>query len=384
MSKKSIAIILILIGFVLALFYISSSFTTKPTNWEQKYGASNKNPFGYYVLYQELKTITNAKSINEITSLNEISKLNPKNDVVFFIEENINYQHNIYDSIKPFVNKGGIAFLSETSSNNHQTNQFKTNDSIIQKINQFRFNSNYNKYTNTAKYFTKSNQKQTIANVTTQLKTKANYLKVNDKKGIYYIHADPNLFTNLYLLTPNGYRYAKEVFKPFHEKNIYWINPSKYYANSDNASPLSFILSQPELRTAWYLILICLILFLIFKSKREQKIIKIIEPEQNLSLEFANVIASMYYESGKPIDIIKKKIDYFFYTIRKQYNLTTENIFDEHFIYVIAQKAQITTQEATEFITQLHTLHNNQNATLKDVTKTYNIINDYKTKAQIT
>ena len=91
----------------------------------------------------------------------------------------------------------------------------------------------------------------------------------------------------------------------------------------------------------------------------------------------------MYYENGKPNDIIKKKIDYFFYTIRKQFNSVTENIFDEQFIYILAQKAQITTEETKHILNELQQLYNKKNASKTDVIKTYHIIENYKNKAQI-
>ncbi len=185
------------------------------------------------------------------------------------------------------------------------------------------------------------------------------------------------------MLQPEGYGYAKEVLKPLNGKNIYWINPNTTYYSPENKSALSFILSQPELKTAWYILLAALFLCYIFQSKRQQKRIAIKEQEKNLSLEYANVIASMYYESGQPTDIITKKIDYFFHDIRKKYSITTDNIFDEHFLFILAQKAQITTEEAKEFITELDQLYHRKNATLKDVKHTYQLLENYKKKAQL-
>ena len=383
MNKKTIITISIVLGFIIAFFYIASSFIPQKTNWKKDFGIHNKSPFGFYVLYKELKTISNAKSSNEIISLDQIRELDPTKDVIFYLNEDNYYQDNIYDSIQIFINKGGSAFLAETSNQQNPLKNIDSKGTITQSINHFSFNSNYNKFTNSANHFTKTDKNDALAYVSVLGKKYANYIKVKEEKGFYYEHADPILFTNLYLLSPDGYQYTKEVFKPFYGKNIYWINPSKSYANNENSSPLSYILSQPELRNAWYLLLICMFLYLIFKSKREQKIIPIILPEQNLSLDFANVIASMYYESGKPNDIIKKKIDYFFYTLRKQFNIATDNVNDEYFIFIIAQKAQISNEEALQLITQLQALYQHKNATLKDVTKTYQIINDYKKKAQI-
>lgn len=384
MNKKIIIILLLAFGLFIGLIFIINSFVPQKTDWETKYGVENKSPFGFYILYKELKTITNSKSVHEIKAIEEITKLNPKEDVILFINENNPYfdRKIINDSIQKFIAKGGTAFISNTSYQ-LEILHVETQDSILQKINQFQFNSNYNKYTNEAKYYSKAERNKSLATVTFTNETKTNYILINENIGKIYEHANPDLFTNLYLLSPKGYQYSKEVFKPFHRKNIYWINPNKPYNVNNENSPLSFILSQPELRSAWYIILACLFLFLLFKSKREQKQIPVIIPEQNLSLEFANVIASMYYENGKPNDIIKKKIDYFFYTIRKQFNSIAENIFDEQFIYTLAQKAQITEEETKQILTELQQLYNKKNASSNDVIKTYHIIENYKKKAQI-
>lgn len=384
MNKKIIIILSLIFGAFISVIFILSSLAPKKTDWETKYGVENKAPFGFYILYKELKTITNAKSVHEIKAIDEISEFNPKEDAIFFINENNIYfdRKIINDSIQKFIAKGGTAFISNLSYQ-LEILHVETQDSILQKINQFQFNSNYNQYTNEANYYSKVEKNKSLATVTFTNDTKTNYILIKENKGKIYEHANPDLFTNLYLLSPKGYQYSKEVFKPFHGKNIYWINPNKPYQTSNENSPLSFILSQPELRFAWYLILICLFTYLLFKSKREQKQIPILVPEQNLSLEFANVIASMYYENGKPNDIIKKKIDYFFYTIRKQFNSATENIFDEQFIYILAQKAQITTEETKQILTELQQLYNKKNASKDDVIKTYHIIENYKKKAQI-
>ena len=384
MNKKIIIILLIIFGTFVSLLFILSSLAPRKTDWDTKYGIKNKAPFGFYILYKELKTITKAKSVHEIKAIEEITKLNPKEDIIFFINENNIYfdRKIINDSIQKFIAKGGTAFISNTSYQ-PEILHVTTQDSILQNINQFQFNSNYNQYTNEAKYYSEAERNESLATVTFTHETKTNYILIKENNGKIYEHANPDLYTNLYLLSPKGYQYSKEVFKPFQGKNIYWINPNQpYHVNNEN-SPLSFVLSQPELRFAWYLLLICLFAYLIFKSKREQKQIPLLIPEENLSLEFANVIASMYYENGKPNDIIKKKIDYFFYTIRKQFNSVTENIFDEQFIYILAQKAQITTEETKHILNELQQLYNKKNASKTDVIKTYHIIENYKNKAQI-
>ena len=52
-------------------------------------------------------------------------------------------------------------------------------------------------------------------------------------------------------------------------------------------------MSQPALRITWRLMLLGLLLYLIFKGKREQRIIPIIKKPENTTVEFAQSISSV-------------------------------------------------------------------------------------------
>lgn len=374
--KIFIGIFVILIGSLILLAFLS----TPKTNWDSKFKKESKTPFGFYILYQELQELTGAKKVIEIKDLDELGKLNPKTDAIFYINTNNSSSYTVIDQINNLNKNEFKIFYADiqnyTSKNIEESTKTKINTSELEVY--------QNRYTNEAKYFKNLKNLETVGTVIIRDSIYANYIIEKNNKMAEYTHADPILFSNFYLLKPDGYAYAKESFKPFNGKNVYWINPDRTYSTNDNnSSPLSFILSQPELKAAWFVILAAMFLYMIFKSKREQKLIPIVNPEKNLSLEYANVIASMYYESGKPQDIIKKKIDYFYYTLRKQFNIATDNVFDDHFIYVLAQKAQISEAEVKEFITELDDLYQNPKTLLKDVNRTYHIIENYKKKAHI-
>lgn len=390
MSKKIITILVISGCSILGLLILIGIFAPKKTDWENN-EFNSKDPFGYYILQKELKQITNANSVNILSSLDEINSYNSKDIVIIRLQNNFDYQRELEDKMKLFLDNGGtiLRISPENKYLKKERLSAKENEIILQNdlINNSNFNSNKNKYTNNANGFiNKRNLPITIlSQVTNENDTLISFYKEKKGRGTLYQHSEPKLFSNFYLLEPDGYQNLKNILKPFTGKDILILDPNKDYIQPEenSTSALSFVLSQPELRTAWYILLISIFLFLIFKSKREQKIIPIIKPEQNLSLEFANVIASMYYESGKPNDIIKKQIDYFFYSLRKQFNVITEDIFDKHFIYILSQKAQITEEETLSIITELNTLYNKHKSSLKDVEKTYQLINNYKKKAQI-
>lgn len=380
MRKKQLFVLVAIVALIIGLLITASVFSKTKTDWNKKFGKENKSPFGFYILYNELKQLTQANKVSEIKTLEELKNLDPKTDIIFFINENPNQSTVIVDEINKLYKKPFTIFYAEEN----QFNTLQTSEKpIIVRIKEFSTNTNYNSYTNKASFNHTIPTHKALGTVSINDSTYTNYYLNINGKMLEYTHFDPILFSNFYILKENGYLYTKEVFKPLKGKNIYWINPNRTYTQPKSSSALSFILSQPELKTAWYILVFALLLYLIFKSKREQQYIPVVEPEKNLSLDFANVIASMYYESGKPHDIITKKIDYFYHTIRKEFNLSTENIFDENFVFVLAQKAQITTEETVGILTELKNLYENKKTVLKDVHRTHEIIENYKNKAHI-
>ena len=85
-------------------------------------------------------------------------------------------------------------------------------------------------------------------------------------------------------------------------------------------------MSQPALRITWRLMLLGLLLYLIFKGKREQRIIPIIKKPENTTVEFAQSISSLYFQDGNSVDLVRKKITYFLDHIRNTYNIDTQEI----------------------------------------------------------
>ncbi len=98
------------------------------------------------------------------------------------------------------------------------------------------------------------------------------------------------------------------------------------------------MLSNPPLRIALYIILGGLLLFMIFRAKRTQRIIPVIKPPVNSSLEFLNTLSNLYYKKRDFHTIVEKRHAYFLDYIRKHYYMSTENI-DNEFINVLSAKS---------------------------------------------
>ena len=77
---------------------------------------------------------------------------------------------------------------------------------------------------------------------------------------------------------------------------------------------------------AWRLMIFGFLLYLLFKGKRQQRIIPVIEKPKNTTVEFAKSISSLYYQERDATDMVQKKITYFLDQVRQRYYLDTQQI----------------------------------------------------------
>ena len=101
---------------------------------------------------------------------------------------------------------------------------------------------------------------------------------------------------------------------------------------------MRFISEHPPLKWAYWLLWLALLLFLIFNSKRKQRIIPIIKPLENTTIDFTKTIANLYFQDKNYKIIIRKKIIYFLEKVRTNYYLDTSKL-DEEFALKLAHKS---------------------------------------------
>ncbi|MDT8348035.1 MAG: DUF4350 domain-containing protein, partial [Flavobacteriaceae bacterium] len=119
----------------------------------------------------------------------------------------------------------------------------------------------------------------------------------------------PQAYTNYYLLNGNK-DYAALSFSYIQHRSLYWDNYKKA-GRIVITSPMRFVLSQTSLKWAYYLTIATLLVFVIFKAKREQRIIPVLAPLENSSVAFAKTVGSLYYQHKDYSDLIQKKTNYF-------------------------------------------------------------------------
>ena len=174
----------------------------------------------------------------------------------------------------------------------------------------------------------------------------ANFIKVKHGKGNFYLHTEPLVLTNYYLLQKKNVSYIADLLS-YLPDNV----PTVWFVKKDMAgvsqSEMRFILSNPPLKYAWWLFLAGIVLFIFFNAKRRQRIIPIIPPKQNKSVEFVKSIGNLYLNEGDSRDMMVKKAQYFLHRVRMELLIDTQNL-DEEFI----NKLHLKTGKSIEKITK--------------------------------
>ncbi|MBK9014266.1 MAG: hypothetical protein IPM82_09290 [Saprospiraceae bacterium] len=158
-----------------------------------------------------------------------------------------------------------------------------------------------------------------------------NFMSAAYGKGEFLLHTTPLAFTNLHLVEKRGLEYASKAFSHLSAGPIYWderaYDPFNDMAggNSDKESPLKYILSQPALAWAWYILLGMAVFYLIFRAKRRQRVIPVLEKNANTSLEFIGTIGRLFFIQNNHRQLATQKMRLFLIFVRERYHLPAKN-----------------------------------------------------------
>lgn len=401
MRKDIFVWILLLFAVILGIAVIDSG-ATRPIDWSKTYNTRDKTPFGLYVLQQELPQIMGStRSYRDFgdTFYEEIARLDSAKSydaALIEIADYVGFGEEEIADILDYASKGGEVFIS---AKYFSIDLLDTLGLYVEPLDYERFRPTPERvfYTlgtdTTAVRLSKQTDFQVFSKLNAQNSTilghihargraMPNFVQVRVGQGSIFLHAVPEAFGNYHLLQEQSYAYATKALNAIKNNDV--LLSDVYYDYEQPRTPLRVVLSQPGLYQAWYLLLVGLLALLFFKSKREQRAVKVMKPEPNLSKEFAETIGNMYYENGNPANIIHKKIDYFLFTIRSLFQLDTMELLDDKFIKQLSLKAGVEVEETKQLMRSLEKYRKAKHHQIDDVKTVNNLIEDYKIKAKIT
>ncbi len=202
-------------------------------------------------------------------------------------------------------------------------------------------------------------------------------------KGNFYIHSNPVVFSNYFQIQKDKVEYTSKVLSYLTPGDIIWDEYSKTTYNNNNPQndnqqegPLRFILSQNSLRWAWYTMLIGLLVFVFFRTRRTQQHIPILEPNENKSLEFVQTIGRMYYLRKNHKQLAQQKIKLFLNFIYEKYQINT-HILDEAFIEKLKMKSEISADTIKNIFKHAKYIENTDQVTADDLIQLHTQLDNF-------
>lgn len=346
---KIYAVIFIIVMIILALLEVNKKETV---NWRKNFDIHEKSPFGLFVFNNEAKNLfkNNLKRMEQAPY--EYYSRNQKDPHNIMVIEN-ELDAASWKKILEQVSEGSDAMLmvsrmpkEVSDSIGYYDSEISFEEENVLKLTDKKYQNDFIKLDKLPSgrgfSFIKPGVQVLGKTVEKRNTDQANFIKVKFGKGNIYVHSEPLFLTNYYLLKPGNIKYAQDVFSYLQDRETLWFVKSN---SKESRFFMRFILSNPALKYAWWVLLGGLVLFIFFNAKRKQRIVPVIEPLKNTSLEFVKSIGNLYLQEGDFHDMMAKKAQYFLNKVRMDLLIDTQNL-DEEF----AKKLQLKTGKPMEMI----------------------------------
>lgn len=342
-------------------------------NWAPTLYYQDKIPFGTYIVHRQLNHVlpgtrvvkTNASLYRTLHD----SSLAAGNYII--IARSVNLSHNDVNELFKYVRAGSNVFISCFNIKGILADTLKL--SIAYEFTKGNAGLKFaNKQLDTGRAYTfkRDISNQYFKDLDTARATvigknsygHATFLSYKFGKGSIYLCANPEVFSNYALLSDGGADYAAKALSYLPPAKITFWDQFQNGDVNDEESPLRVFFSYPNLQWAYYLSLAGILIFVLFEIKRRQRVIPVIEPLKNATLEFVNVVGQVYYEKRNNANMAHKKILYLMAHLRDEYQLKT-NVPDNELIQKLIDKLGVEPGLARELINHINYIGAQQHVT---------------------
>ncbi len=387
--KQSLQLGIGITVFILFLAFINLQPKKKDVNWTPTFSQSDKIPFGTYVLYEELKSRIPENDIKLLTDGNLFNELGVSIDSNIILTDTtpfnlilIRPELYIYtyeeEKLLDFISKGSTVFISSSVFPYHFFNQIDTN---ITLANNYSDDPVQIRTTNAEPLIYPKGEFEysffdTLATYETYSYTKhlnetyySGLIKIPIGEGTLILHSFPYALTNYYLLHKNKeyQAYASDIINMLPKQKTYWttvpISGARSSISGDDRALLSIIRQIPQLFSAWKLLLIGLLVYILFKAKREQRLIPIIPKLKNTSKDYIKVIANLHHQERNYLNLTHKKMLFLFDQLKTHLHIDINHLSDPK---TIVNKTQSSLEDVKRLLSLINKCHKQQTFTQEE------------------
>lgn len=387
-----------LIAFILfvAFWVWYEMYKPKPINWTVTYKKEDKIPYGNKILFEMLPSLFGNKPVRT-NYLTVYEDSRAQSDTVQVIENHIFIQREFQLSeaeviwLLDYVRKGGHVFIAAERIMSPLADSLHLESNFTDIFGVDSLGLNFEEQNRRQPYPYTFRRGMVTANITSYDTTNSQilsrdsenrptFIRTNYGMGGFYLSVTPKIFTNYNMLYRNNAQYIADALSYMPPNPVCW--QAYYHTGSLNeGSLLRVILQHTALRWALYTFLLGAFAFVIFKGKRTQRIIPIIKPLGNATLEFIQTVSRLYYNKREHQNIALKRILYFEESLRQRYYFSAQEMETPEFAQALSAKSLVSLPEVVALLSLLRRAKNTtslEESSLVDLSKA---IDNFKKKS---
>ncbi len=349
--KKYIPYILIglLAVAIIAMFLTGDRSKQKKLNEAISLRKKDKIPYGTYVAYNSLQDLFSGSAVtttrDEPGYWDEISS-EKDGQLLIIVTDNLFANEDEMDELVNFVKRGNDVFISAVYLSSDAEKILRCNSSAYSLYNisgadlpkepllsltnpPFRQEKlTYGYPGRSFKAYFEQTDRHTITTLGYSDKTKPDFVHAGIGKGNIFIHLEPLVFSNYFLLHKNNITYLENILSLVRPgvKTIAW---DEYFINKERRPDtkrkgwFSVLLEYPGFKAGLLTALLALLVYALMEMRRKQRPIPVIKKPRNDSLDFVKTIGRLYYDKGDHKNLCRKMAAYFLEYVRSRYKLST-------------------------------------------------------------
>jgi hypothetical protein len=377
--NKTILVIISAVLLLIMLFATLTEYKEVPVHqWRESYSYNDEQPQGLYI-FKEL-AIRYFKDIpNTVNGFPE-DTINSKSLYIQFVPDHMEYSTT--STLIEIARAGNDVLIISDFYNDdiaESLDLYLTDSSVKDSSMYFNFTDSALASDTNYLYSFHNRNFEALSLATFHLMEDNNYdyvdkeyIKVSTPNGLIvmiaipvgegrvFYHVKKDLFYNYSYRQNQLFEYTQKIFSNFKPQHLYLLNPITTYssAKSTSENPLDFIMSQPALKAAYYLLILGILLYVFFGGKRKQKIIPVSEVNKNTSLEYIETVSQLFYQQGQHEKLVSHMRNIFHHKMQKRFFLAPDN---PNYLEVLAKKSKISKTELQYVIDRFKNLDDDSN-----------------------
>lgn len=389
----------IILGFLAVLFIVINASTPTAVNWKPSFKKKDKNPYGAEVTYAFLEDIFGKGNIkySNASPYEYLHKDSAEYNLIYLASV-VKTTKTDMDAMLGFAQKGNNIFIAAQNfsgdladslglwdSNNHMI-PFNSEDSVTlsftnETLEKKEYSFKHDHVMNYIEIDTSDDKEMIVLSESSDYQP--HFVKVPYGKGNIFYHCNPLIFTNFNILhKSNQHQYISTCLSYLPKKKTIWSEFFSTGGSQESETDLRFILKNPQLRWAWYILISFVSVFLLFQSKRRQRAIPVVIPPKNSTLEFVETTGRLYFQQRNHSNLANKKIIFFLEKVRTKFYINT-SVLDEIFIEALASKSGVPQEEIRGLIKAFDSIKKTQHISETELLELNKKIESFYTKASL-